>query len=86
MDNQYSAVRMKDLLEIDPESQDLKEFLLHGPRVAERLRPDDGAGRVVRDAEHQVPAALIGQSNAVLEEPVLVELVPRRLELQPLVF
>src|SRR5208337_838683 len=83
--DQYPAVRMGHFLDIDPKPDDLEDFLRHRDRVVESLRPDRRPGRLVDDTQHEMPAAFVGKSNAVLIKLAVVELCPRCFELQPLV-
>jgi hypothetical protein len=50
------------------------------------LRADDRAGRGIRNAQNQVPTALVGERDAVLAKPRVFELTPSLLELKVLCF
>jgi hypothetical protein len=76
-----AAVGVGDLFDVDSEAEDLKEFLRHGDRVAEGLSPNDGARWGTDDPEQEVAASLVGHGDAVLEQPVVVELGLGLLEL-----
>ena len=77
---------MCDLLDIHAETQRLEQLGRHVDRIIEGGRAHHPAGRMVFDAQQQMPTALIRQGHAVSVELAVVELSLRLLELQILVF
>src|SRR5688572_29535314 len=51
----------------------------------ERMRADDLAGRLVRNAQHHIPATFIAKGNAVVHQLLEMEIRLRLLELDVLV-
>lgn len=72
-------------LDVHAEPEFLEDLLSDPCRIVEGRATDNRSRRSVRDAQEQNPAAFVRDRNAVAEQFLVIELIPRFLELEILV-
>ena len=85
MKDNYSPLRMINLLDCYSEVEVLENFFLCTYGIPKRLRTDYGPRWFICDTQQQVPTSLIGDSHTVLVQLSAVELILCLFELQALV-